>query len=319
MSRTARRARRGSSSGPTSSRPTPTSSRDPTSCGRGSIATASSSSPPSIDAFSPKNQDLDAETIDAILGAVGLTDDDADGRGDVRPPGRQPRAGRAGGRDPPGARRCPTTRSSSSRSRAGTASRTRSVCCAASPSSRRGRRPPPARRPRHDGRRRRPRGRRGARGGARGAGGALPRRASRARIHLACLPMDDVEENAAMVNALQRRADVVVQKSLAEGFGLTVAEAMWKARPVVASRVGGIQDQIDRRRQRPPARRSGRPRRVRRRRPPPARRRAVAGPNGQRRADRDRGELPRHPPPAPVPVGVAGPARAPRSGSRQVS
>lgn len=47
-----------------------------------------------------------------------------------------------------------------------------------------------------------------------------------------------------MVNALQRRANVVVQKSLAEGFGLTVAEAMWKARPVVASRIGGIQDQI---------------------------------------------------------------------------
>jgi trehalose synthase len=37
---------------------------------------------------------------------------------------------------------------------------------------------------------------------------------------------------------------VIVQKSLAEGFGLTVAEAMWKYRPVVASRVGGIQDQI---------------------------------------------------------------------------
>jgi trehalose synthase len=36
----------------------------------------------------------------------------------------------------------------------------------------------------------------------------------------------------------------VVQKSLAEGFGLTVAEAMWKERPVVASRIGGIQDQI---------------------------------------------------------------------------
>ncbi len=35
-----------------------------------------------------------------------------------------------------------------------------------------------------------------------------------------------------------------MQKSLAEGFGLTVAEAMWKARPVVASRAGGIQDQI---------------------------------------------------------------------------
>ncbi|MGZ8650344.1 MAG: glycosyltransferase, partial [Solirubrobacteraceae bacterium] len=66
----------------------------------------------------------------------------------------------------------------------------------------------------------------------------------RARIHLACLPMDDVDENAAIVNAVQRRADVVIQKSLAEGFGLTVAEAMWKARPVIASRIGGIQDQI---------------------------------------------------------------------------
>ena len=68
--------------------------------------------------------------------------------------------------------------------------------------------------------------------------------ATKERVHLAALPMDDLEENAAIVNALQRRADVVVQKSLAEGFGLTVAEAMWKARPVVASRIGGIQDQI---------------------------------------------------------------------------
>jgi trehalose synthase len=75
------------------------------------------------------------------------------------------------------------------------------------------------------------------------AAAALPT-AARARLHLACLPMDDLDENGAMVNALQRRADVIVQKSLAEGFGLTVAEAMWKARPVLASRVGGIQDQI---------------------------------------------------------------------------
>jgi trehalose synthase len=66
----------------------------------------------------------------------------------------------------------------------------------------------------------------------------------RSRAHLVSLPTDDIEENAAMVNAIQRRSDVVVQKSLAEGFGLTVAEAMFKARPLVASRVGGIQDQI---------------------------------------------------------------------------
>jgi trehalose synthase len=69
--------------------------------------------------------------------------------------------------------------------------------------------------------------------------------ALRDRVHLACLPMADAEENAAIVNALQRHAAVVVQKSLQEGFGLTVTEAMWKARPVVASAVGGIQDQIE--------------------------------------------------------------------------
>ncbi|MFQ5666632.1 MAG: glycosyltransferase [Candidatus Binatia bacterium] len=68
--------------------------------------------------------------------------------------------------------------------------------------------------------------------------------AVRRRIHLASLPMVDVQENAAIVNALQRHASVVVQKSLHEGFGLTVTEAMWKGRPVVASAVGGIQDQI---------------------------------------------------------------------------
>jgi trehalose synthase len=66
----------------------------------------------------------------------------------------------------------------------------------------------------------------------------------RARVHLASLPLDDLEENAAVVNALQRHSQVVVQKSLAEGFGLTVAEAMWKRRSVVASRIGGIQEQI---------------------------------------------------------------------------
>lgn len=66
----------------------------------------------------------------------------------------------------------------------------------------------------------------------------------RARTHLACLPMEDVDENAAMVNAIQRRADVIVQKSLAEGFGLTIAEGMWKSRPVVASRSGAVQDMI---------------------------------------------------------------------------
>ncbi|ATB46236.1 glycosyltransferase [Corallococcus macrosporus] len=66
----------------------------------------------------------------------------------------------------------------------------------------------------------------------------------RQRVHLACLPMTDLEENAAIVNALQRHAAIVAQKSLQEGFGLTITEAMWKARPVVASAVGGLQDQV---------------------------------------------------------------------------
>ena len=68
--------------------------------------------------------------------------------------------------------------------------------------------------------------------------------AIRGRVHLASIPMDDVDENAIIINALQRHAYLVVQKSLVEGFGLTVTEAMWKARPIIASRVGGIQDQI---------------------------------------------------------------------------
>jgi trehalose synthase len=72
---------------------------------------------------------------------------------------------------------------------------------------------------------------------------ALPE-AARRRVHLCSLPMDDVDENAYLVNALQRFATVVVQKSIIEGFGLTVTEPMWKGKPVIASRVGGIQDQI---------------------------------------------------------------------------
>lgn len=51
-------------------------------------------------------------------------------------------------------------------------------------------------------------------------------------------------ENNILVNALQRKSDVIIQKSLREGFGLVVSEALWKERPVVASRVGGIPLQI---------------------------------------------------------------------------
>ena len=68
--------------------------------------------------------------------------------------------------------------------------------------------------------------------------------AARARILLVTLPLEDIDENAAMVNALQRHATVIAQKSLAEGFGLTVSEGMWKGRPVIGSAVGGIIDQV---------------------------------------------------------------------------
>jgi trehalose synthase len=70
----------------------------------------------------------------------------------------------------------------------------------------------------------------------------------RCRIVLATLPMADIDENALIVNALQRHAAVIVKNSLQEGFGLGVTEGLWKARPVVATRVGGHQDQIEHRR-----------------------------------------------------------------------
>ncbi len=59
-------------------------------------------------------------------------------------------------------------------------------------------------------------------------------------IHVLLIPPgSDIE-----INALQRASSVVVQKSIREGFGLTVTEALWKGRPVVASCVGGIPLQI---------------------------------------------------------------------------
>jgi trehalose synthase len=59
-------------------------------------------------------------------------------------------------------------------------------------------------------------------------------------IHVLLVPPEsDIE-----INALQRTATIVIQKSLKEGFGLTISEALWKAKPVVASAVGGIPLQI---------------------------------------------------------------------------
>jgi trehalose synthase len=64
-------------------------------------------------------------------------------------------------------------------------------------------------------------------------------------IALIMLPMRSVEENALMVNALQRASTIVVQNSLREGFGLTIAEAMWKRIPVLSnSRACGPRQQV---------------------------------------------------------------------------
>jgi trehalose synthase len=67
---------------------------------------------------------------------------------------------------------------------------------------------------------------------------------TRRRVHVVSLSLADTDTNAQVVNALQQRADVVLQKSLREGFGLTVTEAMWKGKAIVASAVGGIPTQI---------------------------------------------------------------------------
>jgi trehalose synthase len=59
-------------------------------------------------------------------------------------------------------------------------------------------------------------------------------------IHVLLLPSDAHLE----INALQRGADIVLQKSIREGFGLTVTEAMWKGKPVIGGDVGGIRLQV---------------------------------------------------------------------------
>jgi trehalose synthase len=59
-------------------------------------------------------------------------------------------------------------------------------------------------------------------------------------IHVLYLPSDSPR----IINALQRGADIVLQKSTKEGFGLTVAEALWKMKPVIGGNAGGIRIQI---------------------------------------------------------------------------
>lgn len=72
---------------------------------------------------------------------------------------------------------------------------------------------------------------------------SLPK-AQQRQIYILLLPMASKRENALICNALQRSASVIVQNSIREGFGLTVAEALWKEVPVLASAVGGIRLQI---------------------------------------------------------------------------
>ncbi len=197
--------------------------------------------PPSIDAFSPKNQDLEPEAVSSILATIGLTADGAGAPAFRRQDGSRGRVDRRAQlkqdgpmpgdvpviaqvsrwdrlKDPVGVLRCfaEHLRHASAH------------LVLAGPSVTEVADDPEGAEVLAE---------------VEAVRGSLPDEV-RSRTHLASLPMDDIEENAAMVNAIQRRADVVLQKSLAEGFGLTVAEAMWKARPVVAGRVGGIQDQI---------------------------------------------------------------------------
>jgi trehalose synthase len=59
-------------------------------------------------------------------------------------------------------------------------------------------------------------------------------------LHVLLLPPDAHRT----INALQRAADIVVQKSVKEGFGLTVTEGLWKGKPVIGGNVGGIRIQV---------------------------------------------------------------------------
>jgi trehalose synthase len=196
---------------------------------------------PSIDAFSPKNQEMEPEAVRAILARAGLSDGGGSAAVFVRQNGTQGRVDRAAelDQDGPIPAHAPLVAQVSRWDRlkdsAGALHSFADHC--RHPSAHLLLAGPSVAEVADD-----PEGAE-VLAEIRAQRAALPAEL-RARVHLASLPMDDLEENAAIVNAIQRRADVVLQKSLAEGFGLTVAEAMWKARPVVASRIGGIQDQI---------------------------------------------------------------------------
>ena len=70
-------------------------------------------------------------------------------------------------------------------------------------------------------------------------------RAARSRLYIGVIEGSGSAAHDLAVRALQARADVVLQKSRQEGFGLTVTEAMFRGKPVVAARVGGIPLQLE--------------------------------------------------------------------------
>jgi len=72
----------------------------------------------------------------------------------------------------------------------------------------------------------------------------LPRK-TRAKIQIACLPMKDQEESDAMVNALQSHASVICYWSLKAGMGLSLIEALWKRKPLIATGFEAIQDYLE--------------------------------------------------------------------------
>jgi trehalose synthase len=199
---------------------------------------------PSIDVFSPKNQDMSAEAVRAILSHVGLVVDDAVGAATFTrqdgSPGRVDHFCEVLSTGPPPQFDTPTVVQVSRWDRlkdpigvmtgfaAHVAGRVDAELILAGPTVHSVADDPEGAEALDE---------------VEAAWRELPH-GKRSHVHLACIPMVDIEENAVIVNALQRHAAIVVQKSLEEGFGLTVAEAMWKSRPVVASAVGGIQDQV---------------------------------------------------------------------------
>ncbi|HET7177290.1 MAG TPA: glycosyltransferase [Solirubrobacterales bacterium] len=198
--------------------------------------------PPAIDAFSPKNQDLDAATVKAILAAIGLGPDGRRAapsfvRGDGTPGRVERRAELLQERVLPASAKVVAQVSRWDRLKDPRGMLECFEHHLADPAIHLVLAAPAADAVADD-----PEGA-AVYGDVAESWRRLPEEARR-RAHLVNLPMYDLDENAAMVNAIQRRADVLVQKSIAEGFGLTVAEGMWKGRPLVGSRVGGIQDQI---------------------------------------------------------------------------